>query len=414
MTSLARRLADRVGSVRWNIAAGVVLASSVVWLLYRVLQPSAADQFVDLQVYRLGGRAVLEGSDLYGFRSAHNGPFTYPPFAALLFTPFAGWTVTAGGLVMAAATFAAFCAIIVMLVRHARPVPLSVVLFSAAVAVQTEAIASNVLWGQVNVVLAALVIADVVLPSTPWPRGLLIGVAVAIKLTPALFIVFLVVSGKYRAARNAMLTATALTAAAWALLPDASRAYWFDALWQTGRVGAADGPRNRSLWGLVLRFDLPEPLRHILLGVALLTLVLVALARAAKAARLGDEMTAVSIVGLSCCLVSPVTWSHHVVWLIPCAALILYRREWWSWPALTAILLLSQRDLQRAIPGFTDYVVAQQTVLMLLLVVLLPNVGRLASGGGEQARTQTARYPMWTARMRRRISGSRPLTSSNS
>jgi alpha-1,2-mannosyltransferase len=337
------------------------------------LRPLPTNQFEDWQVYQLGGQAVLHGSDLYGFRSTHNGPFTYPPFAGLLFTPFAGFTETTGGLVMAAATLTALAAIVTILVRYATPAPLAAVLLVCAVVVQTDAVAGNISWGQVNLILAALIVADVLLPHPPWPRGAAIGLAAAIKVTPALFVLYLLTAGQYRAARNAALTGGALTAVAWMTLPEASRDYWFHALWQTGRVGPADGPRNRSVWGLILRLHLLEPYRHLLLIAALLTLLAVVMLRAARAARIGDELLAVSLIGLLSCLLSPITWSHHVVWLIPATALMLHRRAWWTWPTVTTLLLLSTRALHHLMPSpIGDHVIAGQTILLILLVLLLP------------------------------------------
>jgi alpha-1,2-mannosyltransferase len=354
-------------------AAATLLAFSVAWVLHSALTPSPGHRFMDWQVYQLGGRAVLNGSDLYGFRAPHGGPFTYPPFAGLLFTPFRGCSVTVGGLVMAVATLGALAIIVVILVRHATPAPLPAVLVACAVLIQTDAVAGNISWGQLNLVLAALVVADLLLPRTPWPRGAATGLAAAVKVTPALFIVYLLAAGRYRTARNAVLTGTALTAATWLALPDASRTYWFHALWETRRVGPKESPGNHSVWGLILRLQLPVPFDRLVLATALLTLFLVVMTRAARAARAGDELLAVTLIGFLGCILSPITWSHHVVWLIPAVALLLTRRTWWTWPAVVALVLFSMTSLHDLIG---DQGVAAQTMLLILLALALPVAGR--------------------------------------
>jgi hypothetical protein len=95
--------------------------------------------------------------------------------------------------------------------------------------------------------------------------------------------------------------------------------------------------------------------------------------RAARAARAGDELLAVTLIGFLGCIVSPITWSHHVVWLIPAAALLLTRRTWWTWPAVVALVLLSINSLHDLLG---DQAVAAQTVLLILLALVLPAPGR--------------------------------------
>ncbi|MBO4209722.1 glycosyltransferase 87 family protein, partial [Micromonospora echinofusca] len=120
----------------------------------------------------------------------------------------------------------------------------------------------------------------------------------------------------WRAALTAVGTATGATLLAGAVAPDASREFWTQALWNTGRVGELAFISNQSLQGVVARLDPDHPstLAWLLL-VALTLAVWVRRSRAAVA--VGDEATGLALTGVVMCLVSPVTWVHHLVWLIP-------------------------------------------------------------------------------------------------
>ncbi|WP_393952601.1 glycosyltransferase 87 family protein [Streptomyces murinus] len=177
-------------------------------------------------------------------------------------------------------------------------------------------------FGQVNVVLLALVLTDARLLSSGRGRwaGAGIGLAAAIKLTPALFIGLLLLAGRRRAAAQATAVAAAVTALAALVDPAASRFYWTRALWDTSRVGRLDYVSNQSLQGVLARLgETGRPLW----ALAVLGTLCVWAWRGRRAALAGDWTAAFALTGAAACLVSPITWVHHLVWLLPSFAVLL-------------------------------------------------------------------------------------------
>jgi hypothetical protein len=193
-------------------------------------------------------------------------------------------------------------------------------------------------YGQVNLLLFALIMADLVglrwrsrrgshgrdtdgpflrlLYSGSW-AGVGIGLATAVKLTPALFIAYLLITRQWRVAATAVGTTIGVTLGSFALVGTESRAYFGGVLWQTERVGAADMTPNQSLAGLLARlYDSIETPGLLWLAFSVLILA-VGLSRAANARADGDELTAFTLVGLTANVISPISWSHHLVWVIP-------------------------------------------------------------------------------------------------
>ncbi|MGW4822558.1 glycosyltransferase 87 family protein [Streptomyces sp. NPDC004227] len=259
--------------------------------------------------------------------------FTYPPFAALSMLPMAlvgPNTAIAGALLLNLAAVAAVLWILVgrELRRHGW---FGWALAACALAL-LEPVRDTISFGQVNLLLLALVLADGWLLSSGrgrWGRwaGAGIGLAAAVKLTPAVFIGLLLLARRWRAAAVATaVTAVATVLAAWAA-PDASRFYWTHALWDTTRVGRLDYVSNQSLQGVLARLAAPgEPSR----AVWALTVVLVLAVwvwRTHRALRADDWPAALALTGLVSCLISPITWVHHLVWLLPSFAVLVRVRR---------------------------------------------------------------------------------------
>jgi alpha-1,2-mannosyltransferase len=154
--------------------------------------------------------------------------------------------------------------------------------------------------------------------------GVLIGLATAIKLTPGIFILYLLVTKRWRAAFVSIAAATGATVLAGAVAPDLSREFWTDALWNTSRVGSQSFISNQSVNGLVARLSPLNPSRPLWLALVLVVLALWAW-RVRRAAAVGDEMAGFVLTGIAGCLVSPFTWVHHLVWLLPAIILIVDR-----------------------------------------------------------------------------------------
>lgn len=303
-----------------TVALAVYAAAYLRW-------PNLAGQ-IDLQVYRFGAGQVLAGHDLYATGLTGNTRtllFDYSPFAALFFLPLAlvtpltaeilGLAVNVGlvayvvlrllrGLGMTTATgLWSIGALLVGLVAWLEPVRLSLQL------------------GQVNVLILAAVVADLLGPDRRKWAGVGIGLVAGIKLTPALFIVYLLLIGRRRAALVASATFAATVAVGFALLPRDSDYFWLRRGFDDIVRISSDPVANTSLRGLFVRLHWP-------MGAATavaLVLGAAALMIATLAWRRGHRVLGVAVVGMATDAVSPFSWSHHWVWVAPLMVHLGYR-----------------------------------------------------------------------------------------
>ncbi|SED86407.1 glycosyltransferase 87 family protein [Streptomyces sp. Ag109_O5-10] len=266
---------------------------------------------------------VHHGGRIYDYRvPGTEYGFTYPPFAAVGMLPMA---LVGLHLAIAASLLLNLAALAFVLRILAGPGWRRWGWYRWALALcglaLFEPLRDTFSFGQVNLILLALVLADCCLLRSGRGRwaGIGTGLAAAVKLTPALFILMLLIGRRWRAAGVATAVALAATGlAAWAD-PRASRFYWTQALWDTGRVGRLDYVSNQSLQGVLARLGHPDkPLWAILV---LLTLAVWAW-RTRKAVAAGDWTAAFALTGLAACLVSPITWVHHLVWVLPSFVLL--------------------------------------------------------------------------------------------
>jgi alpha-1,2-mannosyltransferase len=191
------------------------------------------------------------------------------------------------------------------------------VIIAAAAAIWLEPITSNFAFGQINVVLMTLVIADCVPRRTPWPRGLLLGLGIALKLTPAVFLLYFLLRRDSRAALTALASFVAATVVGFALAWGDSWEYWTHTVHHTDRIGSAALNTDQNIAGALARLGLGEHERF-LVWVSLCLLVLaVTIWAMRRVLRAGEPTLAVICVALFGLVVSPVSWSHHWVWMLP-------------------------------------------------------------------------------------------------
>jgi alpha-1,2-mannosyltransferase len=206
---------------------------------------------------------------------------------------------------------------------------------AAGVLVWSVPVAQTISYGQINLVLVAACLLDCgVTPraSGRW-RGVLVGVATAIKLTPGIFIVYFALTRQWAAAVRAAVTAAACAALAFAIAPGPSREFWLHLVFDANRPGSPAYYGNQSLLGAL------ERLHAVWLWVPLgLVLGCVGLWRATRAHRAGAEVTAVALVGLTALVVSPISWQHHAVWIVAAAAALI---AWATTPKRAAIAFLA-------------------------------------------------------------------------
>jgi alpha-1,2-mannosyltransferase len=268
----------------------------------------------DLQVYRQAGRAVLAGMPLYAAEfptwNGGNGlPFVYTPFAAMLFVPL--------GLVSSsAATFSWTLVSLVALV------------FVLAFALVP--ISDGFHYGQVGLLLGAFVLCDVVLLSGSRFRfqGVLVGVATAVKLTPAIFVIFWLVDRKWRPAFTALATTASLWLVAALVLRSDTVRYFTNVLVRGDSMSTAPNSfQNQSFNGALVRAGLEGfQEKAVWLGLSLAVLAWV-MPLARRLSRQDDLVAAVAVIGLGGVLISPVSWVHHAVWLLPAIAALLGTRR---------------------------------------------------------------------------------------
>ncbi|MEU1194784.1 glycosyltransferase 87 family protein [Streptomyces sp. NPDC005813] len=316
---------------RTPVAVGVCLLSfAAFWWAQRAAHVS----MIDLMVYRAEGETVRAGGDLYALRTTEaHLPTTYPPFAALLFTPLTLLDTTSMRAVATTGNLAllvAFVALSLRLVGHTR---VEGAWWVAAAAVWCEPVWTTLRYGQINLLLAVLVLWDLSRrPGHRW-AGVGIGIAAAIKLTPALFAVFLLVTGVVersgrgpagpwlRHARGAAVAFAGATLLAAALLPHDSSRFWTRMVFEAGRVGLVEDTANQSLRGLLARLlHTTEP--GALWAVAAALTGVLGLAVAVAAELRGLRSWATVACAVTALLISPVSWSHHWVWCVPMVLLL--------------------------------------------------------------------------------------------
>jgi hypothetical protein len=270
----------------------------------------------DLQIYLWGGRAVTHGLQLYLVQSDGNW-FTYPPFAAVLFTPLAALpslVVRLGWEVATVAAFALCCALTLKLAGYQPSRSLLLAVVAAGLAL--EPVYHTLYLGQVNVFLMALVLVDVWLVAQGRRAGAGIGLATAIKLVPGIFILFFLLTRRTGDAVRAAVTVAGCALIGFAVDPSASRLYWTRLFYDTRRVSATY-ISNQSAYGAVAR--LLDGAGHVGAWFYAVPLVfgVAGLAVATTLARRGDWLGAATMTGITGLLISPISWTHHWVWVLP-------------------------------------------------------------------------------------------------
>ncbi|MFY9920268.1 MAG: glycosyltransferase family 87 protein, partial [Mycobacterium sp.] len=195
----------------------------------------------------------------------------------------------------------------------------------APAVIYLEPIRANFDFGQINVVLMTLVIADCVPRKTPWPRGVLLGIAIALKLTPAVFLLYFLLRRDTRTLIVTAASAVVATLIGFAFAWRDSWEYWTDTVRKTDRIGTATLNTNQNIAGALARLGLGEGERFVLwtlacfvvLGVTIWAARRVSPASGRCPQRADQSMLALICVAMFGLVVSPVSWSHHWVWALP-------------------------------------------------------------------------------------------------
>ncbi|GLZ75606.1 hypothetical protein Afil01_04130 [Actinorhabdospora filicis] len=314
----------------------------------------------DFRIYRKAVRYWLAGGNVYDYWQPDviNGTlgYTYPPFASVLMAPMGAlpWDVAKWAHILAMAAcliVTSYWLLAPLLRRHKVPIWLGLAVAGCFI-VSVEPIRETLSFGQVNLMLIALVLGDVLFLVRRDSRlaGVGIGLATAIKLTPGIFIVYLLVTRRWRAAAGSVVAAAAASLLAAVVDPRMSIRFWLITAWDSGRVGHNDNTSNQSIAGLLARIFDPRPYPQIMWLILVAAAVGYGMWRAAKAVREGDEIAGLTITGVVGILISPVSWTHHVYWIVPALLIIadvvatgwrtMSSRAKWSYAVLGALTYL--------------------------------------------------------------------------
>jgi alpha-1,2-mannosyltransferase len=360
------------GVVRWSVPAVVALAMTLAALV-------AADTLPDLRVYVGAVHELRIGHGLYGYSYHGVAPFTYPPFAGLIMLPLSYAPFGALSLAWSAATIAIVIGIAHLCATHldldvpARLRPwvapaIATLLFASAT------VSSNLHFGQVSVMLGAAMLADFTKSrDTRW-AGVLTGVAAAIKLTPLLFIPLWWFAGRRRAAVTAAVTFGGLGALSAAILPGESKAFWGTYMFDVNRLGYVVSGGNQSFNGALLRLGVSDHLRSPLYIAVGAVVAVIALRRAARLTRRGEWLSAVVVVGAASVVASPVSWTHHQIWLVlavllPVAGTVKARWAWRVAVAAVAVLPVTSLALSGSLGSLTG---DARLLLALVIATIVP------------------------------------------
>jgi alpha-1,2-mannosyltransferase len=304
-------------------AVGYLLSAALCCLL--AVRGQA--QFVDTQVYRLGGDAVLAGTNLYGPRFA-GLPFTYPPFAAVVCVLFA---VLPWSGAVALVTCSSVGLLVLALYWALRLPPLAgrldsrtawMVAFGAgAAAIWLEPVRTAIGYGQIDLLIVAGVLYDLSLPDSARHKGAVIGLVAGLKLTPAIFVPYLLLTRRYRAAATATAAFAGTVAIGWIAQPGSSLHYWNVTFLNPGHVGLVQDAGNQSLLGVLARNLHTPHVTWLWLPLAIIVAV-TGMALAVVAGRRDEEGLGFGLCAITGLLISPISWTHHWVIAVPAGLLI--------------------------------------------------------------------------------------------
>ena len=374
----SRRAADRPETVQAGgrtlliVGAAVAAVAAIVYLVALATHPmDAMLKGFDLQVYLGGAHEALHHShSLYTWEfEKHPGiQFTYTPFAALVFA--AGLALPFTGL-MAVVTVVSLFALVATVWIAFRELGwektsrLGATMLLSGLLLWTEPVQRALFLGQVELVLMALVVWDLCQPDRRRWKGAATGIAAGIKLVPLLFIVYLLLTRRFRQAAVAAGTFVVTVIIGFIALPNASVTWWLDGnFFQAGRTGFVGAGQNQSLRGIMTRLigsvdSAQAPWLLVAVVVALL-----GLAAAVVLDQRGYTFAGLMAAALTALLVSPISWDHHWVWIAPGLALIVdaavragragqtgLRAAWYALAAVVLLLFAAWPDRWNARAG---------------------------------------------------------------
>ncbi|MFF3940168.1 bifunctional glycosyltransferase 87/phosphatase PAP2 family protein [Streptomyces phaeofaciens] len=360
-TARARLRAARLGL--WLVAVVLAVRQMAV-----VLGTPRGERLTDLETW-VGPDGVLHvNGSLYD-----STRFTGTPFGGLVLKPLTraaeqalGWGWTFGTLLLVVA--------IGLVVARALPQPISrrTALLAAPVAISLLMLSlpvRNTLWlGQTSVIPVLLVLLGCFVARDRRAAGVLIGLAAALQPTVLLFAALLWFTGRRRVAVATGATFAGVTVLAWAAMPHDSYTYWVHHMAGVGLGGEADALANQSLHGALLRLGFsgpPEIGLFLTLGAAVAVL---GIRRAVRYARDGQLLLAVALTGCAAIAVSPTTWQHQLLWVLPAMVGRVGRRasDRYVWPV--AVVLVTTLPAKMMLPNMAALYPLRDNAILLTAI----------------------------------------------
>lgn len=353
----------------WRSGIGWIVVGVVAVVVLLVAQPVG----LDLKVYREGARIVLDGGlGLYAPMLGPAGdpglPFTYPPFAAILFIPLALVPFEVAYVLLTAFSVALTHLVGVRVMEQVQGAGylvrwpswvLSPVLLVSAPYLDT------LTYGQVNVILMGVCVLALSSRRGMGAFGVAVGLAAGVKLTPLALLLLPLMLWKWRTILVAAATFAATQLVGLLVLPRQSLDYWGGVIWDPARVGAVGYIDNLSVRGILVRAGLGS--LWWVLAVVVVILLSAAAIRAASGRAPADRLLGYAAGCML--LISPVGWLHHFVW----------------WPVVM-VSWAAARGTEAAQPSTVVRVLRRVAVALLVVPLLVsPKILMRTAGLDEES-----------------------------
>jgi len=398
------RAVDAIAAHKRAAAYSLLAGSIAIWII--ALQPWHW-YMGDLVIYRAGSSAFLHHHQLYSLRAGrHHLPFTYPPIASVLLSPFAVVPLTVAKALLSLLSVIGLVVCLRLVFqrlgaegRTFGPAALPVAL---AAAIWLEPVRATIDFGQINLLLMVAILVDVLGLRDQRRSGFLIGLAAAVKLTPLAFIPYLFLVRRRRAAANAVASFVGCTFVGLLCYPGPSVTYWGHLLFlHAQRIGRPENASNQSVRGIVARG----------LGTAHVPVWWVVVAGAVFVAgtavavmlyRRRSVVWSVTAMSITMLCVSPISWSHHWAWcavMLPVCWDLAARRRGWRQTVVAGIVMVpfaagltfwaphfNHEELSDSL--FQQFLSSSYVLAGVLLVALLAVAA--ISGGARPSRTPSS------------------------
>ncbi len=342
---------NRTVGIASVVVAGLLFATSLTaYLTDATIHTGELLNWYDLNVYNDAGLITRQlPVYLYKWQLGPTVKFTYTPFAGIVFAGFSyiSWPVLRWLMTLTSLLSLPVTVWLTLGAMGRRGLSrAAVALAIGSFMLWTEPVTKALFLGQIEPLLLLLVVWDLTRNDEWRWKGIGIGVAAGIKLIPLLFIPYLLVAGKIRQAAAATAAFAATVAIGFIVLPQPSISYWLSGYFvRPGRTGGVDALVNQSLLGMIARQSGGGVAAQPTWLPIAVVVALIGIAGGALLARSGKPVHGWVLVGLTTLLVSPISWDHHWVWIIPVIVLLvgetMARPTWRRWLFLAGAVVVT-------------------------------------------------------------------------